>query len=80
MNVPKPDPTGIVAALHRLRVDPTHAVYVGDHVVDAAAARAAGVRFIGVLTRSTPHTALAAEGASDVIPSLDALPRSLLRI
>lgn len=80
VNAPKPDPTGIVTALDWLHIEPTQAIYVGDHVVDGAAARAAGLRFVGVLTGSTPRAALEAEGAVAVISSLDALEGLLLRI
>jgi HAD superfamily hydrolase (TIGR01509 family) len=41
---PKPDPQGILAALNALRVEPHHAVYVGDSPADMEAARAAGTR------------------------------------
>jgi len=45
----KPDPRILHVALDALRVSPRHAVYVGDDpVVDAAAARAAGVPFVWV--------------------------------
>jgi HAD superfamily hydrolase (TIGR01549 family) len=43
----KPDPRILHVALDALSVSPRHAVYVGDDpVVDAAAARAAGVPFV----------------------------------
>jgi pyrophosphatase PpaX len=41
---PKPDPQGIRAALDALRVEPRHAIYVGDSPADMEAARAAGIR------------------------------------
>ncbi|CAN5662069.1 MAG: HAD family hydrolase [Gemmatimonadetes bacterium] len=40
---PKPDPGGLRAALEIINVKPGEAVYVGDSVSDAAAARAAGL-------------------------------------
>lgn len=44
---PKPEPDGLMQILDgRL---PSRALYVGDNVDDAAAARAAGVAFVGVL-------------------------------
>jgi putative hydrolase of the HAD superfamily len=45
----KPDPRILHVALDALSVSPRHAVYVGDDpVVDAAAARAAGVAFVWI--------------------------------
>ena len=46
----KPDPGCVQIVLNRLGVAPSECVYVGDNVVDAAAAEAAGLCFIGVLT------------------------------
>ena len=54
---PKPHPEGILLALSSLDTSPQDAVYVGDTVVDAQAARDAGVAFIGVTTGSTPRDA-----------------------
>jgi phosphoglycolate phosphatase len=50
---PKPDPEGLERALHRLRLGPERALYVGDSVVDAETAARAGVRFAAVLTGMT---------------------------
>ncbi len=50
----KPHPEGLLKALTRLGVPPSRAVYVGDHALDAEAARAAGVRFIAVQTGADP--------------------------
>jgi phosphoglycolate phosphatase len=50
---PKPDPSGLRVAMDRLRVARDEVVYVGDHEVDALAAAAAGVRFLGVPTGTT---------------------------
>ena len=47
---PKPHPEALVRGLAELDVPPSGAVYVGDHVIDAETARAAGVPFIAVLT------------------------------
>lgn len=44
----KPSPEPLRFALRRLAVEPGDAAYVGDAVVDMQAARAAGVRAIGV--------------------------------
>jgi phosphoglycolate phosphatase-like HAD superfamily hydrolase len=45
----KPDPAGLVLALDRLGIPAGQAIYVGDSVIDAKAARAAGVRFAAAL-------------------------------
>ena len=44
----KPSPEPLLHALNRIDADADDAVYVGDAVVDMQAARAAGVRSIGV--------------------------------
>lgn len=48
VGAPKPDPTGVAAALTALGASPPQALLVGDADVDAGAARAAGVRFARV--------------------------------
>jgi phosphoglycolate phosphatase len=45
---PKPHPDVVLECLARLGVPPSAAVYVGDAESDLVAARAAGVRFVGV--------------------------------
>jgi len=45
---PKPAPEGLLAILNGR--DPAKAIYVGDNVDDALAARAAGVPFVGVVS------------------------------
>jgi HAD superfamily hydrolase (TIGR01548 family) len=47
VKLPKPDPEGLLEILNGR--DPADALYVGDNVDDALAARAAAVRFVGVL-------------------------------
>jgi HAD superfamily phosphatase len=49
---PKPDPEGLLAILDGS--DPASALYIGDNIDDARAAKSAGVPFIGILPyRST---------------------------
>jgi phosphoglycolate phosphatase len=69
---PKPDPSGLLAAIDALRVGAGEALYVGDHEVDAQAAARAGVRFVGVLTGATTREQFEAMG-SGCIDSLDDL-------
>ena len=58
----KPNPDGIERAIRLLGGDKQSTTYVGDAVVDLEAARAAGVRFMGVSTGPTPAEELAAHG------------------
>jgi HAD superfamily hydrolase (TIGR01549 family) len=61
---PKPDPEGLRLALSRLALLPDRipeAVYIGDTVHDMRAARAAGIRGIGVTWGAAPRALLAAE-------------------
>lgn len=49
----KPSPEGILTALDRLGIAKEALVYIGDSVVDAQAAQAANIDFIGVLSGAT---------------------------
>ncbi len=42
---PKPHPEGLVAALRVMDVEPSHAIYIGDSLLDCQAAHAAKIRF-----------------------------------
>ena len=57
VNQSKPDPQGILLAMQRLKSTPETTLYVGDSVVDALAARQAGIAFAAVLTGTTPAEA-----------------------
>ena len=50
----KPDPEGVLYALHTFGLQKGEALYVGDSVVDAKTAQAAEVPFCAVLTGTTP--------------------------
>ena len=54
-------------------------LYVGDHVADMAAARAAGVPGIGVATGPCPARELLAAGAATVLEDLTGFPAALHR-
>lgn len=71
---PKPHPEGILLALSSLDTFPQDAVYVGDTVVDAQAARDAGVAFIGVTTGSTPREAFFAYPHQAILEHLGQMP------
>ncbi len=62
----KPEPGIVQVALDRAGVDADHAVFVGDAVWDAHAARAAGVPCIGVLSGGISRGELQAAGASPI--------------
>jgi HAD superfamily phosphatase len=47
---PKPDPQGLLEILHGR--DPATAIYVGDNVDDAIAARSARIPFVGILPQN----------------------------
>ncbi len=51
----KPDPEGILAALAELGVAPRHALYVGDSLLDAEAARNGGLAFGAALWSKAPQ-------------------------
>jgi len=53
---PKPDPAGLIAALRAIEVNPSHAVYIGDSLLDCRAAHAAQMSFGAALwSKSGPE-------------------------
>ena len=68
----KPDPEVWTQAARRLRVTPGHCVVFEDALVGVQAARAAGMRVIGVTTAHTEGELLAA-GADRTIPDFQGL-------
>jgi phosphoglycolate phosphatase len=56
------------------------AVYVGDHVADVDAARAAGARSVAVATGPYDSAALRAYGADIVLPDLRVFPETLTEL
>jgi phosphoglycolate phosphatase len=55
-------------------------VYVGDHVADVDAARAAGARSVAVATGPYDSAALLAYGADIVLPDLRVFPETLTEL
>lgn len=55
----KPDPEGMLLALETLGLQKQEVLYVGDNVIDAKTAAAAGVPFCAVLTGTTTKEELA---------------------
>ena len=75
---PKPDPSGLKAALARLSTAPAEALYVGDSAVDAETARRAGVPFAAVLSGVTSRETLATYEPYAILDDLTALPEMVL--
>jgi len=72
----KPDPAGLLLALRALGAPPALAVAAGDSAADAGAARAAGVRFVGMAGGASAPDELRAAGALAVVDG----PRGLARL
>ena len=77
----KPAPDGLIAARARLERDygipGDDVVYVGDNEVDARAAQAAGMDFIGVTTGTTPAEILASYPHVAIVTGMHDLLQSI---
>jgi len=73
----KPDPEGLLFALDRLGVQPKDALFCGDTVLDAGAAKNAGTRFAAVLNGTTPAEDFAGFPCEHISPDLWDLARWL---
>ena len=69
----KPDPEGLVMAAGRLGLAIENCVYVGDSHVDAGAAQAAGMPFVGVLSGTTTAETFERYPSVAVLPGVDGL-------
>ena len=69
----KPSPEGVLIALDRLHVRKEDVLYVGDSVVDAETAQAAGVSFGGVTHGVTTYAELSAYPHRLIMTSLEVL-------
>lgn len=69
----KPDPMPVQRVLACFALPATDVLLVGDGLQDVAAARAAGVRCVGVATGVTPREALQQAGAEPVLEGLGEL-------
>ncbi|MDL2215161.1 HAD-IA family hydrolase [Dysgonomonas sp. OttesenSCG-928-M03] len=49
----KPSPEGLLLGMSRLHTNKNHTLYLGDNLIDAQTAQAAGVDFVGVTTGTT---------------------------
>ena len=70
---PKPAPEGILKIGQLFHLDLSDMLYVGDSLIDAKAAQAAGVDFIAVLTGTTPADAFADYPCIGILPAAAAL-------
>lgn len=75
----KPAPDGLLACAAAVGAPPAACVYVGDSPTDGAAARAAGMRSVGVGWGSHPAHALAPH-FDEVVGSLPELEAALARV
>lgn len=66
----KPHPYCVNRALSAMGADPSRALLIGDSPSDHAAARAAGVRFLGYARNARKERVLRGAGARDVVGSL----------
>lgn len=74
---PKPDPEGLLFVLDRLGVRPEDALFCGDTVLDAGAARGAGCHFAAVLNGTTGAEAFVPFRPDHIAPDLWDLARWL---
>lgn len=70
---PKPYPGGLWHIMKHLAVEIDEAVYVGDAIIDATAAKRAEIEFWGVATGETKYEVLEEAGASIVVDSVSDL-------
>jgi phosphoglycolate phosphatase len=75
---PKPDPEGLLRALAALGTRKEEALYVGDTLIDARAAQAAGVDFAVVLTGTTGGKEFVGYSYVLMLPSISQLPVNAL--
>lgn len=74
---PKPDPQGLLNAIEVMKVEKDKVLYVGDSMVDAKTAFAAGVCFAGVTTGTTNAEELQKYGCVGIYENLGALQRNI---
>jgi len=72
----KPDPTGALKIARRLKIDPSHCVYLGDTDIDMKTAISAGMHPVGVSWGFRPKEELLEAGAKTLIEK----PRQLLQL
>jgi len=76
---PKPDPEPILLACKRLKVEPHETIFVGDSLLDLAAAKKSGVIFIGVLTGTTTREVFEKKQADYIFDNINKMTSLLER-
>jgi HAD superfamily hydrolase (TIGR01509 family) len=69
----KPEPDGILECLRRMKVQPDHAITIGDTPLDIRAGKAAGALTIGVLSGIGNQEQLEAEAPTAIIKDISQL-------
>jgi len=73
----KPDPRALLQVCEELKFKTSRTIYVGDSVIDAQCANAAGTGFVAVLTGGAYVEDFRAEGVKDILKSVAELPALL---
>ena len=79
VQTPKPSPEGVFIALEKLHTEKASTLYIGDSIVDAETAQAAGTDFAGVLHGTTTREELAAYPHTDIMNDLTACFEFIVR-
>ncbi len=74
VRIAKPAPEGLLCAVSRAVCDKSEVLYLGDSVVDAETAQAAGVDFAGVLHGMTTREALEVYPHVAIVDDLRRIP------
>ena len=74
----KPSPEGLLWAMDHLGVEAEEVLYVGDSIVDAKTAEAAGVEFAAVLTGTTTREEFAEFECKAVCEDISELHKELI--
>lgn len=74
----KPSPEGLLSAIDRLHATKAETLYIGDSIVDAETARAAGVDFAGVTHGMTTAEELSQYPHTKIMSTLEELPEPIL--
>jgi HAD superfamily hydrolase (TIGR01662 family) len=77
VNARKPAPDLLLECLSRLGSTSERSMYVGDSPIDIIAAKAAGVRSVGVLSGASDRAALEEEGPELILEHVGELPAVL---
>jgi len=62
----KPHPEGLLLAIEKLEINKEQAIYIGDSLVDAGAAKSADIDFIAVLTGTVSKTSFDNENCKSI--------------